>query len=61
MDHCLCKYMQRLFIELGSASQDQTTVNKSQHSVEELLNKEVESKKLQSVSLSTHIQVHKKT
>lgn len=47
MDHRLCKYPQRLFIELGSASQDQTAVNKSQRSTEKVLNKGVESKKLQ--------------
>lgn len=47
MDDRLCKHPQRLFIELGSASRDQTTVNKSQHSAEKLLKKEVESKKLQ--------------
>jgi len=47
MDDRLCKQPQILFTELGSASQDQTTVNKSQYSVDKELNKGVESKKPQ--------------
>lgn len=47
MDRHLCKSPRRLFIELGSASRDQTSVNKSQCSVDEELNKGEESKKFQ--------------
>lgn len=61
MDYRLCKYPERLFIEFGIHLAGWNPVNKSLHSAEQVLNKGAESKEANTVSvtLSTHIQVHK--
>lgn len=64
MDHRLCKYPRRLFIESVSTLQDKTPPQrqtKARARRRQVLNKGAESKeaKTVSVTLSTHIQVRK--